>query len=40
MSVSVAGTSAGASFMAEHMIAGGDEGATPRSDMVTLGPGL
>jgi cyanophycinase len=36
----VAGTSAGASFMAEHMIAGGDEGATPRSDMVTLVPGL
>jgi cyanophycinase len=26
--------------MAEHMIAGGDEGATPRSDMVTLVPGL
>jgi cyanophycinase len=36
----VAGTSAGASFMAEHMIAGGDEGPTPRSDMVTLVPGL
>lgn len=36
----VAGTSAGASFMAEHMIAGGDEGSTPRSDMVTLVPGL
>ena len=36
----VAGTSAGASFMAEHMIAGGEEGATPRSDMVTLVPGL
>ncbi|MDP6108059.1 MAG: cyanophycinase, partial [Candidatus Brocadiia bacterium] len=36
----VAGTSAGASVMAEHMIAYGDEGATPRSDMVTLVPGL
>ena len=36
----VAGTSAGASFMAEHMIAFGDEGSTPRSDMVTLVPGL
>ncbi|MCL4132626.1 UNVERIFIED_CONTAM: hypothetical protein GTU68_037130 [Idotea baltica] len=39
-SLHVAGTSAGASFMAEHMIAGGDEGSTPRSDMVTLVPGL
>ena len=36
----VAGTSAGASFMAEHMIAYGDEGSTPRGDMVTLVPGL
>lgn len=36
----VAGTSAGAAFMSEHMIAYGDEGATPRSDMVTLAPGL
>jgi cyanophycinase len=36
----VAGTSAGASFMAEHMIAGGEEGSTPRSDMVTLVPGI
>jgi cyanophycinase len=36
----VAGTSAGASFMAEHMIAYGDEGSTPRSDMVALVPGL
>ncbi|MEE8524698.1 MAG: cyanophycinase [Thermoanaerobaculia bacterium] len=36
----VAGTSAGAAFMSEHMIAFGDEGATPRSDMVTLVPGL
>ncbi len=36
----VAGTSAGAAFMSEHMIAFGDEGSTPRSDMVTLVPGL
>ncbi len=36
----VAGTSAGASFMSEHMIAYGEEGMTPRSDMVTLVPGL
>ena len=36
----VAGTSAGAAFLCEHMIAAGDEGPTPRSDMVTLAPGL
>ena len=36
----VAGTSAGASIMAEHMIAYGDEGPTPAADMVTLAPGL
>ncbi|MEZ5977751.1 MAG: cyanophycinase [Planctomycetota bacterium] len=36
----VGGTSAGASIMAEHMIAYGDEGSTPRADMVTLAPGL
>ncbi len=36
----VAGTSAGAAFMPEHMIAGGDEGSTPRPDMVTMAPGL
>lgn len=36
----VAGTSAGASIMAEHMIAYGDEGPTPRADAVTLAPGL
>jgi cyanophycinase len=36
----VAGTSAGASIMSEHMIAGGDEGPTPRADMVTLAPGM
>ena len=36
----VAGTSAGASFVSEHMIAFGDEGSTPRCDMVSLAPGL
>jgi cyanophycinase len=36
----VAGTSAGAAFMPEHMIAGGYEGSTPSPDMVTLAPGL
>lgn len=36
----VAGTSAGASIMAQHMIAYGNEGPTPRADMVTLAPGL
>jgi cyanophycinase len=38
--VPVAGTSAGAAFLPEHMIAFGDEGATPRAGMVTLAPGL
>lgn len=38
--VHVAGTSAGAAFVSEHMIAFGDEGATPRANMVTLVPGL
>ncbi len=36
----VAGTSAGAAFMPEHMIAGGTEGPTPTPDKVTLAPGL
>jgi cyanophycinase len=36
----VAGTSAGAAVMSEHMIAFGDDGGTPRADMVTLAPGL
>jgi len=36
----VAGTSAGAAFVPEHMIAGGDTGSTPRADMVQLAPGL
>lgn len=38
--VHVAGTSAGAAFLSEHMIAFGEEGATPRSGMVQLAPGL
>ncbi len=36
----VAGTSAGAAVLSEHMIAFGDEGSTPHADMVTLAPGL
>jgi cyanophycinase len=36
----VAGTSAGAAFLSEHMIATGDEGATPHAGSVTLSPGL
>ncbi len=36
----VAGTSAGAAFVPEHMIAGGETGSTPRADMVQLAPGL
>ncbi|HNP35312.1 MAG TPA: cyanophycinase [Woeseiaceae bacterium] len=36
----VAGTSAGAAFMPEHMIAGGSEGETPTPDLVTMAPGL
>ncbi|MFK7888319.1 MAG: cyanophycinase [Gammaproteobacteria bacterium] len=36
----VAGTSAGAAIMPEHMIAGGEEGATPSPAKVTLAPGL
>lgn len=38
--VHVAGTSAGAAFLSEHMIAGGEEGASPHADGVTLAPGL
>jgi cyanophycinase len=38
--VHVAGTSAGAAFLCEHMIARGDEGTSPRADMVNLAPGL
>jgi cyanophycinase len=36
----VAGTSAGAAFLCEHMIAFGKGGSIPRADMVTLAPGL
>jgi cyanophycinase len=38
--VHVAGTSAGAAFLCEHMIAFGKEGASPRARIVTLAPGL
>lgn len=36
----VAGTSAGAAFLSEHMIAFGEEGSTPIAGMVRLAPGL
>lgn len=36
----VAGTSAGAAFICEHMIADGKTGATPKRGMVSLAPGL
>ncbi len=38
--VPVAGTSAGAAFISEHMIAFGDEGSTPMAGSVRLAPGL
>lgn len=38
--VPVAGTSAGASAMSAHMIAGGSKGLVPRYGMVQFGPGL
>ena len=38
--VHVAGTSAGAAFVSEHMIAFGAEGSTPIAGKVTLAPGL
>jgi cyanophycinase len=38
--VHVAGTSAGASFISEHMIAFGEEGASPVAGSVRLAPGL
>lgn len=38
--VHVAGTSAGAAFLSEHMIAFGEEGITPRAGMVTMCAGL
>ena len=36
----IAGTSAGASFLSEHMIAFGDDDRTPHAGSVTLAPGL
>lgn len=36
----VGGTSAGAGFMSEHMIAFGGEGLLPRAGLVTMAPGL
>lgn len=36
----VAGTSAGAAFLCEHMIAHGESGSTPRAGRVALAPGL
>ncbi len=38
--VHIAGTSAGASFLSEHMIAFGEDNRTPRAGSVTLAPGL
>jgi cyanophycinase len=38
--VHVAGTSAGAAFLCEHMIAHGASGSTPRAGQVAMGPGL
>ncbi|MBL8512149.1 MAG: cyanophycinase [Betaproteobacteria bacterium] len=38
--VHVAGTSAGAAFISEHMIAYGDEGASPLAGAARLAPGL
>lgn len=38
--VHIAGTSAGAAILPEHMIAGGSTGPTPTLDKVTLSPGL
>lgn len=38
--IPVAGTSAGAAYLSEHMIAWGDEGLTPRVGMVHMSAGL
>ena len=38
--VHVAGTSAGAAIVSEHMIAGGKTGPTPKEDGATMAPGL
>lgn len=38
--IHVAGTSAGAAIVSEHMIAGGKTGPTPKEDGATMAPGL
>ncbi|MFT6094039.1 MAG: cyanophycinase [Pseudohongiellaceae bacterium] len=38
--IHVAGTSAGAAIMPEHMISGGESGGTPKQGAVSLSPGL
>lgn len=38
--IPIAGTSAGAAMMSQHMIAGGASGLSPREDGVNLAPGL
>ena len=38
--IHIAGTSAGAAIMSEHMIAGGRSGPTPKEDGATMAPGL
>lgn len=38
--VAIGGVGAGAAILAEHMLAGGNHGATPRMGNVTLAPGL
>jgi cyanophycinase len=38
--VPIAGTSAGAAMMSQHMIAGGASGLSPREDGVSLAPGI
>jgi cyanophycinase len=38
--IPVAGTSAGAAMMSQHMIAGGASGSSPREDGVNLAPGI
>ncbi|MBL4659296.1 MAG: cyanophycinase [Alcanivoracaceae bacterium] len=40
LGVHVAGTSAGAAIVSEHMIAGGKTGPTPKEDGATMAPGL
>lgn len=40
LGIPIAGTSAGAAMMSQHMIAGGASGAYPREDGVNLAPGI